>query len=199
MTEHFSEIFEPGITTDYLKSAENCLPSVEAVFANDTSIPIQPKPLENTSFALDMSLRKHPFIWFAFIRLTFSQADQRHIIPGVFLNLKIAFQEKVLSDNDLMVEGNIANGGDTEEIKALFDAFRKQHKIPKLTNFSGLVAPYEDAVCFHLAQLFPSKQVVRVVSTQQPELSRLVNNYRNRGYSSIPREFEEDLILHKIF
>ena len=70
---------------------------------------------------------------------------------------------------------------------------------PPIRNISGIMAPYEDALCQYIANL-TSSEVHRIpdISIDAKE-TRFAKNYLNRGYRKVESSSADSLILCKKF
>lgn len=177
MQEELTSVIEPIVTPDYLDSASEKTEEITDLLETDLPILVKPQSLANSPYYLQIHKR-------------IETPKQTQILM------------KIVKD-----DGSDVNGGTTgilmlEPGEAKVTGSYDNHSHHRLAgdipirNFSGVTAPYEDAICL----LFSSKigtSVTRVVTTCQPEKSRFVQNYTNRGFDL--EDLGTRIRLHKQF
>lgn len=96
---------------------------------------------------------------------------------------------------------NLKTTADTVRVTGSF--FNRSHEAddlrqPPIRNISGVIAPYEDALCI-LAAKRTGKPALREVATALPPNSRYVTNYLRRGYERESDDQERTGMIRKSF
>lgn len=176
-------IVEPTITNEYLKDSTSCYKDMLAVrqLSDGQSVMVHPDVLRDTPYGIRWSKEtssdgSHQVINFALSGgwdATAGTLDYGRASGGLEYYLNKRDQGRIV------VTGNFLNNtrkGDSEAVQP-----------PVVRNFSGVIAPYEDALCQAIADN-EGANVRREVHTKQPVERRFVQNYLDRGYTFIEPE-----------
>jgi len=171
MSREQLEPFDPVISNNYLKSGVEVLPVIED-HIDDKGIRVKPSALENTPYFLDIheqdgntegSRKIH-------IRIVNEHGEPINRPSGYDF-----IYYPGTTEAEIMVTGIAFNNTHRREVI----------KQKPVRNLSGIMAPYEDAICQNIANK-SGKSVRRRVKTSEPVDSKFVQNYLRRGYGRTP-------------
>ena len=184
-TQSAATIIKPRITNDYLHSAEVFLSQLDGLLAGER-VSIKPAPLEETPYHLilyettDRREGKNMIV----VRLVNSKEEHVNGIPsGAIFSYRPGTSEALVEVSGIFINNTHRVREPTE---------------PPVCNLSGIIAPVEDAICFHLAGVL-GRPVRRKVNTSEPTSSKFVRNYRRRGYGMGAIRQEGGVVLERLF
>jgi len=183
-------VVEPMVSEEYLSLGADVLAQIDGIFNVHHTITVKPTSLENSPYYLTLRRDLDASSYVIIVNIVLSDSTGAPIIftdtegmeetPGVAL---------VVSDSDtkLRVEGIVQNYSN--------EALNSSN--PAIRNITGVIAPYEDALCLELARN-TGKEVIRQVNTPHAVNSQIVQNYLRRGYT-LTHDSRENIMLEKIF
>ena len=169
------DFIEPDISLNYLRSYKLMLPFVTAAFglarAKHEPYYIVPEPL--TSYDLQVMIDVVPYFF----------GEKR-------INLRVQKRDGTNVNNRVAgcLLTFVEEGDDAWAVSDHYDNHThrgSQSKDKPVRNVSGILAPYEDAVCQYVADV-TGKKVHREIITGQKADSRFVRNFLNRGFAPVP-------------
>ena len=165
---------EPNVTPRYLLSAESVLNQIRGIHKSGYQKTIKPTALENTDYFLSFYTYTDSGLSFILVRVVNKDgSDINNIKTGCDLNY-----------NPYDQRGPTVCG-------SYFNYSDKIDKVPQgivqdpIRNISGVIAPYEDAICMSFAKLKQNREtgVTRKVDTSRSNIEkRFVKNYTDRGF-----------------
>lgn len=172
------EPIEPAISDDYLNSASQVIKELPAL-ENGQTATLKPTALENTPYFLHISVEENT--------------------PSKKINTNLSVRMRIVNQSGGGINGEKSgidlfssqpeDGDYIEIINAIFnrshlpdvDEADKVLKEAPIRNVSGIIAPYEDAICLVLAKK-TGKNVKMRMNTSLPPHSRTVTQYQKKGY-----------------
>lgn len=183
--------FDARASTSYLNSYMNYRNEARELIHYENPVIIKPPPLVGTPYYIGLSLIHEKVDTLVYLELSLADGSIVYFdqLRGGSASTMMQLRYWENSGQDIVViTGSIHNS-----------SFEKSNpNLQTIYNYSGVIAPIEDAICVALAEK-TGKRVRREVASGRDKLNRFINNYLNRGYILDSTSSKNVINMHKDF